>query len=128
MSAVVTHAHPEAAAGAIAVAVAAALAVQGIPAPDLISATVGYTPDSEVRSRLRRVAARPFTCEPRGARPGVAWLGKQVPQGQSGHHQYRCGDEGGGEPSAAPSAEHGFAGGEQHENHDGRGGQSVEDG
>jgi ADP-ribosylglycohydrolase len=60
LSAAVTHAHPEAAAGAVAVA----LAVQGIPAADLIEATAAWTPDSEVASRLRRAGRRPFTAEP----------------------------------------------------------------
>jgi ADP-ribosylglycohydrolase len=64
LSGVVTHAHPEPAAGAIAVAVAAALAVNGIPASELIDAVTGRTPDSEVASGLRRVARLPFTLQP----------------------------------------------------------------
>ncbi|WP_231921180.1 ADP-ribosylglycohydrolase family protein [Micromonospora auratinigra] len=63
-SAQVTHAHPEAVAGAVAVAVAAALAVRGTSADELLPAVVARTPDSEVASRLRRVAGRPFTDEP----------------------------------------------------------------
>lgn len=65
LSAEVTHAHPEAAAGAIAVAVATALAVQGIPASELINTTLTHTPDSEVASRLRRTSTRPFTADPK---------------------------------------------------------------
>ncbi len=64
LSAAVTHGHPEAAAGAIAVAVAAAMAVRGTEPADLLPAVVAYTPDSEVASRLRRIATRPFTMEP----------------------------------------------------------------
>jgi ADP-ribosylglycohydrolase len=64
LSAIVTHAHPEAVAGAIAVAVTAALAVDGVPAGDIIAATLARTPDSEVAARLRQVADRPFTDEP----------------------------------------------------------------
>src|SRR5438046_3048036 len=55
-SAVVTHAHPEAAAGAIAVAVAAALAVRGVSGGSLVNAVVVRTPDGEVAARLRRIA------------------------------------------------------------------------
>jgi ADP-ribosylglycohydrolase len=70
-SAVVTHAHPEAAAGAVAVAVAAAAAARGVPASDLLGIVVDATPSGEVRSRLRRAAARPFTHDPR-------WLAAEV--------------------------------------------------
>lgn len=65
LSAAVTHAHPEAAAGAVAVAVAAALAVRGVRADELLPAVVPGTPDSDVASRLRRVAGRPFGADPR---------------------------------------------------------------
>lgn len=64
LSAVVTHAHPEAAAGAVAVAVAAALAVRGVSADDFVPAVAAHTPDSDVASRLRRIAGRPFSLEP----------------------------------------------------------------
>lgn len=65
LSAVVTHAHPEAAAGAIAVAVAAALAVRGTPAGEFVSEVAARTPDGDVASRLRRIAGRPFSLDPR---------------------------------------------------------------
>jgi ADP-ribosylglycohydrolase len=64
LSAAVTHAHPEAAAGAIAVAVAAALAVRQTPAEDLLLEVATRTPDSEVASRVRRVAHRPWSMQP----------------------------------------------------------------
>jgi ADP-ribosylglycohydrolase len=63
-SAVVTHAHPEAAAGAIAVAVAAALAVRGVSGGSLVNAVIARTPDGEVASRLRRIADAPFHLHP----------------------------------------------------------------
>lgn len=63
-SAVVTHAHPEAAAGAIAVAVAAALAVRGVSGGSLVNAVVARTPDGEVAARLRRIAEAPFHLDP----------------------------------------------------------------
>jgi ADP-ribosylglycohydrolase len=53
-SAVVTHAHPEAAAGAVAVAVAAALNVRGLAADDLLHEVASRTPDSEVATGVRR--------------------------------------------------------------------------
>ena len=71
LSAAVTHAHPEAAAGAVAVAVAAALAARGETPEGFVAAVAGHTPDSEVASRLRRVAGRPFTLEP-------AWIAGEV--------------------------------------------------
>jgi ADP-ribosylglycohydrolase len=71
LSAAVTHAHPEATAGAIAVAVAAALAARGQPAQSFVTAVASRTPDSEVASRLRRVADRPFSLEP-------AWIAGEV--------------------------------------------------
>jgi ADP-ribosylglycohydrolase len=71
LSAAVTHAHPEAAAGAVAVAVAAALAVHGEPAGGFVAAVAQRTPDSEVASRLRGVAGRPFALEP-------AWIAGEV--------------------------------------------------
>lgn len=58
-SAVVTHAHPEAIAGAIAVAVAAALAVRGGTVDGFLDAVATRTPDSEVATRLRRIANHP---------------------------------------------------------------------
>jgi ADP-ribosylglycohydrolase len=64
LSAEVTHAHPEAAAGAIAVALAAALAVRGESAEGFVAAAAERTPDSEVASRLRQVTDRPFALEP----------------------------------------------------------------
>lgn len=64
LSAVVTHAHPEAASGAIAVAVAAALAVRGVTGGSLINAVVARTPDGEVAARLRRIADAPFHLHP----------------------------------------------------------------
>jgi ADP-ribosylglycohydrolase len=64
-SAVVTHAHPEAAAGAIAVAVATAAAVRALSAADVLAAAAQATPVSEVRERLSRVAERPFSATPR---------------------------------------------------------------
>jgi ADP-ribosylglycohydrolase len=74
LSAAVTHAHPEAAAGAIAVAVAAALGVLGAAAHELLPAVIARTPDSEVASRLRRVASRPFTDHPQ-------WIADEVGSG-----------------------------------------------
>jgi ADP-ribosylglycohydrolase len=71
LSAVVTHAHPEASAGAIAVAVAAALAARGEPAGSFLAAVAEHIPDSEVASRLRLVAGRPFSLEP-------AWIAGEV--------------------------------------------------
>jgi ADP-ribosylglycohydrolase len=73
LSAAVTHAHPEATAGAIAAAVATSLAVQGIPADDLIDHALAHTPDSEVASRLRLAARQPFSAEPQegGRRSGL---------------------------------------------------------
>ncbi|HEX9034998.1 MAG TPA: ADP-ribosylglycohydrolase family protein, partial [Streptosporangiaceae bacterium] len=65
LSAEVTHAHPEAAAGAVAVAVAAALAAGSTAGDALIAEVAGRTPDGDVASRLRRVAARPFSLDPR---------------------------------------------------------------
>jgi ADP-ribosylglycohydrolase len=64
LSAAVTHAHPEAIAGAIAVAVTAALAVRQVPAEDLLPQVLARTPESEVATRLRLVAQRPFTRQP----------------------------------------------------------------
>jgi ADP-ribosylglycohydrolase len=63
-SAVVTHAHPEAAAGAIAVAVAAALAwrLQGAAPPqpqDFLDQLLPYIPDSEVARGVRRARDLP---------------------------------------------------------------------
>ncbi|WP_433796876.1 ADP-ribosylglycohydrolase family protein [Actinoplanes sp. CA-252034] len=55
-SAEVTHAHPEAVAGAVAVAVATAVSVTGARGGDLMAAVIDRTPESEVRSRLRRAA------------------------------------------------------------------------
>jgi len=74
LSAEVTHAHAEAVAGAIAVAAAAAFTVRGLPAVDIIHAVAACTPDSEVASRLRRVAARPFSIEPQ-------WIATEVGSG-----------------------------------------------
>jgi ADP-ribosylglycohydrolase len=54
-SAVVTHAHPEGAAGAIAVAVASASAATGAGADILIESVIEHTPESEVRDRLERI-------------------------------------------------------------------------
>jgi ADP-ribosylglycohydrolase len=64
LSAVVTHAHPEAAAGAVAVAVAAALAAagddRGVPSrPAFLREVASYVPDSDVRSRLLVAAGFP---------------------------------------------------------------------
>ena len=64
LSAAVTHAHPEATASAIAVAVAAALAVSGVAPQALLAGVVARTPESEVASRLARVAGRSFTSHP----------------------------------------------------------------
>jgi ADP-ribosylglycohydrolase len=60
LSAEVTHAHPEAAAGAIAVALAAALARRGENGPAaavLIAAVLDRLPDSDVRRRAERALA-----------------------------------------------------------------------
>ncbi|HLT10832.1 MAG TPA: ADP-ribosylglycohydrolase family protein [Micromonosporaceae bacterium] len=76
-SAVVTHAHPEAAAGAIAVAVAAALAVRGASSDEVIGAVAERTPDSEVRSGLQRVANRPLSDTPQSVAAEVG-CGSQV--------------------------------------------------
>jgi ADP-ribosylglycohydrolase len=64
LSAVVTHAHPEAAAGAIAVAVAAGMAWQMRvgPAPSreaFLDAVLPYVPVSEVRTGIERARAMP---------------------------------------------------------------------
>ncbi|GIH17681.1 hydrolase [Rugosimonospora africana] len=66
-SAVVTHAHPEAAAGAVAVAVAAALSVGGTAAGELVAAVADRVPDGEVAARLRRAREIPHTDDPRDA-------------------------------------------------------------
>ena len=64
-SAVVTHAHPEAAAGAIAVAVATAVAWQtrdlDAAAVDLLQRVRPHVPDSEVAERLRHASELPPT-------------------------------------------------------------------
>ncbi len=57
LSALATHAHPEAVAGAVAVAVAAALAAAGAdrdapPRPEFLREVAGRVPDSDVRSGL----------------------------------------------------------------------------
>nr|WP_018348630.1 ADP-ribosylglycohydrolase family protein [Longispora albida] len=65
--AVVTHAHPEAAAGAVAVAVAAALCASEADPAELLSAVAEYTPDSEVRSRIRQAAKLGVHADPRQA-------------------------------------------------------------
>jgi ADP-ribosylglycohydrolase len=60
LSAKVTHAHPEAAAGAIAVALAAALACRGEEAPVgalLIAAVLDRLPDTDVRRGIERALA-----------------------------------------------------------------------
>lgn len=62
LSAAVTHAHPEATAGAI--AVAAAFAARGATAQELLAGVIARTPDSELASRLARVAGRAFTLQP----------------------------------------------------------------
>ncbi|MFG2133650.1 ADP-ribosylglycohydrolase family protein [Streptomyces sp. NPDC048751] len=64
LSALTTHAHPEAVAGAVAVAVAAALAAagdgQGAPdRPDFLRQVASYIPQSDVRSRLLVAATFP---------------------------------------------------------------------
>ena len=64
LSALATHAHPEAVAGAVAVAVAAALAASGAgrDAPSrsgFLDEVAACVPDSDVRSRLRVAAAFP---------------------------------------------------------------------
>lgn len=62
LSALTTHAHPEAVVGAVAVAVAAALAASGAgqeppPRPDFLREVAAHLPQSDVRSRIL-VAAR----------------------------------------------------------------------
>ncbi|MDX3640589.1 ADP-ribosylglycohydrolase family protein [Streptomyces sp. MB09-02B] len=62
LSALTTHAHPEAVAGAVAVAVAAALAasIEGQdapPRPEFLRMVADHVPDSDVRSRLLVAAA-----------------------------------------------------------------------
>ncbi|NUT37167.1 MAG: ADP-ribosylglycohydrolase family protein [Hamadaea sp.] len=74
LSAAVTHAHPEAVAGAVAVAVAAALAVRGVSGSSLLKSVLARTPDSEVASRLRRIADAPFSLEPQ-------WIASTVGSG-----------------------------------------------
>lgn len=54
-SAVVTHTHPEGAAGAIAVAVAAASAATGADPAELVETVIEHTPGSEVRNRLQLI-------------------------------------------------------------------------
>jgi ADP-ribosylglycohydrolase len=76
-SAVVTHAHPEAAAGAVAVAVAAALSVRGVPGDEFIAAVVDRVPDSEVASRLRRADRIASSSDPRHV-AGMLGCGKQI--------------------------------------------------
>jgi ADP-ribosylglycohydrolase len=60
LSAAVTHAHPEAAAGAVAVALAAALNVRATSRDALLSAVAERTPDGKVREGLRRAAKVPL--------------------------------------------------------------------
>lgn len=74
LSAEVTHAHPEADAGAVAVAAAAALAVRGVAADELLLGVLDMTPPSEVAERLRLVAGRSFTLDPR-------WIAGEVGSG-----------------------------------------------
>ncbi|ULR48108.1 ADP-ribosylglycohydrolase family protein [Streptomyces deccanensis] len=62
LSALTTHAHPEAVAGAVAVAVAAALAAateghDAPPRPEFLREVADHVPDSDVRSRLLVAAA-----------------------------------------------------------------------
>lgn len=76
-SAVVTHAHPEAAAGAIAVAVAAALSVRGIAGGELIEALAARVPDSEVATRLRRAVKIGLSADPRHV-AGMLGCGQQI--------------------------------------------------
>ncbi|MFC4501382.1 MULTISPECIES: ADP-ribosylglycohydrolase family protein [Streptomyces] len=61
LSALTTHAHPEAVAGAVAVAVAAGLAAGGetFDRPGLLRATASHVPESDVRSGLLRAAGFP---------------------------------------------------------------------
>jgi len=64
-SAIVTHAHPEAAAGAVAVAVGAALAWQGrdlrpwLALPDFLEGLLPLVPESEVRTGIERARDLP---------------------------------------------------------------------
>ncbi|GAA2851792.1 hydrolase [Actinoplanes cyaneus] len=76
-SAEVTHGHPEAVAGAVAVAVAAALSVTGVAGGELIGTVTARTPDSEVASRLRRVARVALTAEPSHV-AGMVGCGEQI--------------------------------------------------
>ena len=92
LSAEVTRARPEAAAGAIAVALAAALAVHGESAEGFVAAAAERTPDSEVASRLRQVTDRPFGLEPTWI-AGEVGCGLQVSAQDklttSGSHQWQ---------------------------------------
>ncbi|WDN53959.1 ADP-ribosylglycohydrolase family protein [Streptomyces clavuligerus] len=74
LSARVTHAHPEGAAGAVAVAVAAALSVRGELS---VSAVADRTPAGLVRDGLRRAAGVPFATAPREA-AGILGSGTRV--------------------------------------------------
>jgi ADP-ribosylglycohydrolase len=56
LSALPTHAHPEASAGAIAVALASAHAAGGLSGAELLPAVIAGTPDGETRTRLQRAA------------------------------------------------------------------------
>jgi ADP-ribosylglycohydrolase len=59
-SAEITHAHPEAIAGAVAVAVATGIATQGSnfisTKQQFLNEVINYTPDSEVKSKIRRAS------------------------------------------------------------------------
>ncbi len=66
-SAVVTHAHPEAAAGAVAVAVAAAVSARGAAGEEMIDTVTSWVPDGEVAVGLRRAAGLARGANPRDA-------------------------------------------------------------
>ncbi|WP_405802904.1 ADP-ribosylglycohydrolase family protein [Streptomyces sp. NBC_01187] len=82
LSALTTHAHPEAVAGAVAVAVAGALAAcgRGQQAPqraEFLREAASYTPESDVRSRLLVAAHLPAHTSVRHA-ASVLGSGKQI--------------------------------------------------
>jgi len=67
LSAAVTHAHPQAAAGAVAVALGAALSARGTPGQELLDAVARRTPQGEVKQGLLRAAELGLRASPLAA-------------------------------------------------------------
>jgi len=76
-SALVTHAHPEAAAGAVAVALAAALNVRRIAGLALLTAVASRTPASQVRDGIESAAKIPLRASPHAA-AAILGCGQQI--------------------------------------------------